>query len=169
MTPETGGAFTNGLINPGLNPGMMQVAPAYNTTNPAQAQYYWGQHPYEMTANDIGTEDNLAPATPWGLQNMQNAIGYDAQGRPIYAPASAPATRTAAGPQTVQQQLNSAWASGDYGTVQNLVKQNNITTTQANTLWGPGTAAAAKAAGVNLIQPTGPVAAAPVSAPVAPQ
>ena len=171
VNPETQGAFTNGLINPGLNPGMIQVTPAYQTTNPTQSQYYWGQHPYEMNANDIGSYNNVAaPATPWGLQNQQMAIGYDAQGKPIFAPPSAPATRTAAGPKTQQQQLHDAWTSGDYATVQNLVNANNITTTQANNLWSPNTAAAAKAAGVNLIQPTGPVPAAPVAvAPVAPE
>ena len=171
IAPETQGAFTNGLINPGLNPGMIQVTPAYQTNNPAQSQYYWGQHPYEMNANDIGSYNNVAaPATPWGLQNQQMAIGYDAQGKPIFAPPSAPATRIAAGPKTQQQQLHDAWTSGDYATVQNLVNANNITTTQANNLWSPNTAAAAKAAGVNLIQPTGPVPAAPVAAaPVAPQ
>jgi len=161
--PNETSPFTNGLINPGLNPGQVQIAPAYNTTNPAQASYYWGQHPYELNANDIGTENNIptAPATPWGLQNFQEPTGYSNTGQPIYAPASAPATKVASGPQTVEQQLDAAWQAGNYGAVQNLVNQNNITTTQANQLWGPATTQAASANGIKLIQPVLPTAMTP--------
>jgi hypothetical protein len=37
------------LVNPGQNPGWFTgdfPTPAYQTTNPYQAQFYWGQQPY---------------------------------------------------------------------------------------------------------------------------
>jgi hypothetical protein len=156
-TKETA-PFTNGLINPGLNPGFaLQGAnqPFYATTNPVQNTYYWGAHPYMLNMGDLSSYNNVptAPATPWGLQNYQTPT-YNAQGLPVYPAPSAPATRAATGPGTTQQQLEAAWNSGDYAAVNNLVKQNNITTTQAQTLWGVSPAQAA-AVGVNLIQPVG--------------
>ena len=62
------------LVNPGQNPGWFAgnfPKPAYQTTNPYQAQFFWGQHPavgpgqsrdiYNQTQPGAGT-------TAWGLQ-----------------------------------------------------------------------------------------------------
>ena len=52
------------LKNPGQNPGWFTgnfPAPAYQTTNPYQAQFYWGQHPY-VGANQPREVYNQIPA-----------------------------------------------------------------------------------------------------------
>ena len=51
------------------------------------------------------------------------------------------------------KQLQNAWNTGDYASVNNLVNQNNLTTTTAQSIWGI-TPQQAAAHGVNLIQPT---------------
>jgi hypothetical protein len=59
------------LVNPGLNPGFIgPVKPFYQTTNPVQSQFYWGQHPYMATGADLANYNNIpsAPAVPWGAQ-----------------------------------------------------------------------------------------------------
>ena len=39
----------------GLNPGYITNVPTYYTrTNPAQSQYYWGQHPFQPTQPILG-------------------------------------------------------------------------------------------------------------------
>ena len=153
----------SGLVNPGLNPGWLVNGANqnfYNTNNPVQNTYYWGAHPYMMNPGDMSSYNNVpgAPATPFGLQNLQHPIGYDAQGKPIYPTASAPATQAAKGPGTLQQQLGAAWSAGNYGQVNNLVQQNQVTTNQAKSIWGfqPSDFAFAAAHGVNLIQPVAP-------------
>ena len=60
------------INGPGLNPGLIgTVKPFYHTTNPVQAQFYWGQHPYMATAADLANYNNIpnAPAVPWGAQH----------------------------------------------------------------------------------------------------
>jgi hypothetical protein len=113
-----------------------------------------------MNQSDLSSYNNVpgAPATPWGLQNLQHPIGYDAMGKPIYPTASAPATQAAKGPGTLQQQLGAAWSAGNYAQVNNLVQQNQITTNQAQSVFGfhPSDFAFAAAHGVNLIQPVAP-------------
>ena len=149
--------FTNGLVNPGLNPGWLAGGPAqpfYNTSSPSQAEFYWGAHPYMMNKGDMASVNNVpnAPATPWGVNNQQMPASYGTNGLPVYTPApAAPTVNTASqGPGTLQQQLEHAWSTGDYGTVNNLTKQNGLTTTQAQSIWGI-TPAQAAAHGVNLI------------------
>lgn len=58
------------LVNPGLNPGWIQGVPHYQTTSPYQAQFYWGQHPYQPgpTFDPALYNQVNAPAQPWGLQ-----------------------------------------------------------------------------------------------------
>ena len=60
----------------GLNPGWIEPPTYYQTTNPAQSQYYWGEHPYQAgnTFNKqlYNTLPN-APATPWGATHAQTA------------------------------------------------------------------------------------------------
>ena len=153
----------SGLVNPGLNPGWSVNGANqnfYNTNNPVQNTYYWGAHPYMMNQSDMASYNNVpgAPATPFGLQNLQHATGYDAQGKPVYPTASAPATQAAKGPGTLQQQLGAAWSAGNYGQVNNLVQQNQVTTNQAQSVFGfqPSDFAFAAAHGVNLIQPVAP-------------
>ena len=56
----------------GLNPGMMEPTPFYNTTNPAQAKYYWGGHGFQAgpTFNAAAYNAVAAPETPWGAQGV---------------------------------------------------------------------------------------------------
>jgi len=66
-----------GLVNPGVNPGFLVTAvnpPRYQTTNPYQSQYYWGQHPYMQNMSDLANYNAVpaAPATPFGLQAGPN-------------------------------------------------------------------------------------------------
>jgi hypothetical protein len=59
------------IVGGGLNPGMIgPVKPFYQTTNPVQSQFYWGQHPYMATGADLANYNNIpsAPAVPWGAQ-----------------------------------------------------------------------------------------------------
>ena len=69
-------AGTN-LVNPGLNPGYVVTGvnpPMYQTTNPYQSQYYWGQHPYMQNMSDLARYNQVpgAPAQPFGLQAGPN-------------------------------------------------------------------------------------------------
>ena len=63
-------------IPTGLNPGYIQPTPFYQTTNPAQAQYYWGSHPYQpgstFDSKLYNTVPN-APITPWGATSAQRS------------------------------------------------------------------------------------------------
>ena len=64
---------TGALVNPGLNPGFVRPPKFYNTTSPVQAQYNWGQHPYQPGPTfDPLAYNNVAGATPqpWGLQQL---------------------------------------------------------------------------------------------------
>ena len=136
--------FTSGLVNPGLNPGwMLQGAnqPFYNTTSPTQDTYYWGAHPYAMNMGDLASYNNVptAPATPFGTMAGQ-----------------ATPTRAPTGPGTLQQQLEHAWNTGDYATVNSLVGTNHLTDTQAQSIWGISPSQAKSAGITNLIQSTPP-------------
>jgi len=146
--PTTGGfamPTTQGaLVNPGLNPGYIQATPAYQTTNPVQSKFYWGQHPYAIGPADIGAYNYTpqAPATPWGAQQA------------LTGPVTPAATRTPSTQHPIQTQLHDAWNTGDYGTVNNIVKNNDISTLQTNALYGPNVTQQALAHGVQLSQPT---------------
>ena len=60
------------LVNPGLNPGYLGYAasmPDYQSTNPTDAQYYWGVNAPVTTQEQLANYNKLpdyAPATPWG-------------------------------------------------------------------------------------------------------
>lgn len=59
------------LVDTGLNPGYIgQVAsmPYYQSTNPTDAQYYWGVHAPINTPADLANYNQQAgaPTTPWG-------------------------------------------------------------------------------------------------------
>lgn len=70
------------LVNPGLNPGYLgPVAsiPDYQTTNPTDAQYYWGVHTPVNSQEDLANYNQLplgAPTTPWGAG--KTAVGGQA-------------------------------------------------------------------------------------------
>ena len=55
-----------GLVNPGVNPGFIQPAPAYANQGAGMDQYYWGQHQYAQTTSDLKNLNSTAPATPYG-------------------------------------------------------------------------------------------------------
>ena len=60
----------------GLNPGLINPPEYYKNTNPAQAKYYWGQHPFQpgdtFNSELYNTVPN-APAVPYGLGYAQRA------------------------------------------------------------------------------------------------
>jgi hypothetical protein len=57
----------------GLNPGQIAPTAFYNTTNPVQSQFSWGQHGYQTGPTFNADLYNAAPGpvTPWGLQAME--------------------------------------------------------------------------------------------------
>jgi hypothetical protein len=60
------------LVNPGLNPGYLGYAasmPDYQSTNPTDAQYYWGVNAPVTNEQQLADYNKLplgAPTTPWG-------------------------------------------------------------------------------------------------------
>ena len=113
-TPTDGGGTPTTPTNPatiaqvnpmhGLNPGFIAPTAFYNTTSPAQAQYYWGPHGFQTgpTFNQQQWNQAPAPNTPWGIQNIAKPMTpeqYTAayQGRTLPAQPPLPvATRLAA-------------------------------------------------------------------------
>jgi hypothetical protein len=77
--PTTYGVYSFGdpiniKLATGLNPGLIAPTPYYQTTNPAQSQYYWGSHPYQPGQtfdNELYNNAPGAPATPYGLGYAQ--------------------------------------------------------------------------------------------------
>jgi hypothetical protein len=60
----------------GLNPGFIEPPTYYQTTDPAQSKYYWGEHPYQPTQTFNKQLYNTlpnAPVSPWGLGKTQTA------------------------------------------------------------------------------------------------
>ena len=71
-TPVTGG----GSPQVGLNPGWMQAIPQYQTTDPAQARYFWGSAPFQAGATfdpNLAAQGIGAPAQAWGIQQAARA------------------------------------------------------------------------------------------------
>jgi hypothetical protein len=64
------------LVNPGLNPGQIRATPYYQTTDPVQSQYYWGQRPYMATEADLANYNVIpdAPAQPFGIRQSRPAL-----------------------------------------------------------------------------------------------
>ena len=58
-----------GLVNPGVNPGFIEPAPAYGQQPPGMDQYYWGQHQYAQNMADLANLNNPAPTQPYGNAN----------------------------------------------------------------------------------------------------
>jgi hypothetical protein len=68
-------AKLEGLATPGVNPGYFVQAPQqYQTTNPVQSQFYWGQDRPLQTGNQFSAAQYRsapgAAAQPFGLQQM---------------------------------------------------------------------------------------------------
>jgi len=114
-TPTTVNPATIAKVNPmsGLNPGWIEPTPFYNTTSPAQSQYYWGAHPFQAGPQfnaKLYNQSSAAPATPWGIQNIAQPLTPQEvqrayQGQPIVRPPlpvatryEAPLAQTVAGP-----------------------------------------------------------------------
>ena len=139
LAPIEFGKLEGGLTNPGLNPGYLTTqTPFYQTTDPVQSQYYWGQHPYIKTLADIGEYNKVpeAPAVPFGIQQQrqpfdvnrfiattigtpqyqQAATGSSAQYPATYAPATsytgspvAPVVTPQMAPVAQPQQMNNIY------------------------------------------------------------
>lgn len=96
-----GGPIQNINLPPGLNPGWIAPTPFYNTTSPAQSQFYWGAHPFQPgpTFNaQLYNQSVGAPMTPWGQQNIAQPLTPQEmtqayQGQPIVRPPLPVATR----------------------------------------------------------------------------
>ena len=96
-----GGPIQNINLPPGLNPGWIAPTPFYNTTSPAQSQFYWGAHPFQTgpTFNaQLYNQSSAAPKTPWGIQNIAQPLTPQEvtrayQGQPIVRPPLPVATR----------------------------------------------------------------------------
>jgi hypothetical protein len=80
LDPINWGA-AGGLVNPGVNPGLVikpAQQPFYQTTSPVQSKYFYGTRPLIQTQDQITPtlmDRTYAPATPFGLQQMQQS--YD--------------------------------------------------------------------------------------------
>jgi len=77
------------LPYPGVNPGYVlgAVRPAYQTTQPYQQQFYWGQQPYFYQMQDLARYNQI----PGGLPAAETQpVPYYAQPAayelPIYGP-----------------------------------------------------------------------------------
>lgn len=77
--------WTQDLQYPGVNPGLVGAAvrPAYATTSPVQAQYYWGRQPYFAYTEDLANYNQVAmPTTPFGIQQgfFERPVDYSQLG-----------------------------------------------------------------------------------------
>jgi len=98
----------------GLNPGMIEPTPFYNTTNDAQARYFWGGHGFQAgpTFNAAAYNAVAAPESPWGAQGVAaplSAKDYEdiIMGRPFRPQEFTPATRSQAyDPRLLQAPVN---------------------------------------------------------------
>ena len=109
---------TNGR---GLNPGLIETTPFYNTTNDAQSKYYWGDHGFQAGPTFDAASYNAvaAPDTPFGAQGVARSLSaadYEniIMGRPFTPEQFAPATRTQAyNPALLQTPVGQLGAQGN--------------------------------------------------------
>jgi hypothetical protein len=96
-------SFTRSEIRPGsgLNPGFIEPTAFYQTTDPAQSQFFWGSHGFQSgpTFNAAQYNQAAAPVTPWGAQTAATGLTPEefeaaAMGNYTPRPAVAPALRT---------------------------------------------------------------------------
>jgi hypothetical protein len=75
--PPVNWGAAGSLVMPGVNPGFVinpAQTPFYQTTDPVQAQYYYGQRPLVTDPTQLEStylDRSQAPAVPWGLQQGQ--------------------------------------------------------------------------------------------------
>jgi len=71
------GPMPDVTIPNGLNPGWITNVPTqYQSNNPAQAQYYWGAHPYQpgpVFDPNLYKQSPNAPAQPFGSTYAQTS------------------------------------------------------------------------------------------------
>ena len=162
VTPEP--PATSGY---GLNPGLIETTPFYNTTNDAQAKYYWGDHGFQSgpAFNAASYNAVAAPETPWGAQGVAKPLSPEdylnlAQGLPIQQQQFTPATRVQAyNPQLLQTpvgQVNVGSTSSVAGPVAPTTKYDmtNAEVQQVSSVLGPVTAQALALAMANGDQAT---------------
>jgi len=87
----------------GLNPGLIETVPFYNTTNDAQSKYFWGDRGFQTgpTFNAASYNAVAAPATPFGIQGVAAPLSPQdymdiAQGKTVAPQQFTPATRVQA-------------------------------------------------------------------------
>jgi hypothetical protein len=101
-----------------LNPGYIQPTPFYNTNDPAQSKFFWGQHGYQYGPTFDAKQYNQvqAPVTPWGLQQIATPLTGQQitdiiNGKPYVSAPVRPATR-------VEQYVPDTRTPPSYGQVQ---------------------------------------------------
>lgn len=69
-----------GLAKGGLGAGWITAQPMYHSTDPTQAQFYWGEHPYMATPEDLANYNNIpnAPETPWSVRSGSTPFDVNA-------------------------------------------------------------------------------------------
>jgi hypothetical protein len=111
MTPTVPGTTWSDVNRQtGLNPGFMQAVPYYNTTNAAQAKYYWGGAPPQTGSTfNPAQAQNIpgAPIAPWGIQEIAQQLTPEETAQLIYGmqPQPAAAPGYAIPPEWLQQQM----------------------------------------------------------------
>jgi hypothetical protein len=102
-TPPVAPTVRPNVIGNMLNPGYIQPTAFYNTTDPAQSQFYWGGHgpQFGPTFNAEAYNQVAAPNTPFGISQVARPLSpadYAAIAAGTYQPpaAVAPATRAQA-------------------------------------------------------------------------
>ena len=102
-TPYVPPAVTPNVIGNMLNPGYIKPTAFYNTTDPAQSQFYWGGHgpQFGPEFNAEAYNQVAAPDTPFGIPQVAGPLSpedYAAIAAGTYQPpaAQAPATRAEA-------------------------------------------------------------------------
>ena len=126
----------NVMLGTGLNPGFMAPTAFYNTNDPAQSMFNWGQGGYQPgpTFNEVLYNQAAAPNTPFGLQQLAKPLSSQQiqdmiMGREITTPTVAPATR--------KEQYVKGPVAPTYGQVKlNPAYKNTSTTTNATTSGG---------------------------------
>jgi hypothetical protein len=68
---------SSGLVNPGVNPGMIAPSTFYGEQAPGVNEYYWGKHGYVQSPTGLAGLQNynlntIAPTQPYGNPNAVN-------------------------------------------------------------------------------------------------
>ena len=140
---------TTKLAQGGLGPGWISSQPMYQSSDPTQAQFYWGEHPYMAKPEDLVNYNKVpgAPETPWSVrQSSQPAFDVNA---------------------FIRNTINPEWQAASAGAAPGLYRPQSTQTAAVGTpVTAPAPVVQAPAEMAPAVMPA-PVEMAPV-APVAP-